>query len=128
MIFGQIRAEPWYRKNAGLMQGLTTGPHHIQLTWRNLLSVPGPIAAQRHTRAALNLVDKPQRACRGHDQTKRVRPQDAVPFATLILTQTVEGVGVTDCNFYGPARAIRAQDILSAQGEIGGEKGFDGWE
>jgi len=32
MIFGQSWAEPWYGKNSGLVQGLTTGPHHIQLT------------------------------------------------------------------------------------------------
>ncbi len=48
MIFGQIRGEPWYGKNSGLVQGLTTGPHHIQLTGGDFLSVPGPIAAQMH--------------------------------------------------------------------------------
>ena len=67
MIFGQIRDEPWYGNNSGLMQGLTTGPHHVELTGRHLLSVPGSVAAQIHTRAALNLVNKPQRASRGHD-------------------------------------------------------------
>jgi len=45
MIFGQLRAEPWYGKNVGLMQDLTTDPYHIQLTWCHLLSVPGLIAA-----------------------------------------------------------------------------------
>jgi hypothetical protein len=30
-IFGQSWGEPWYGKNAGRVQGLTTGPHHIQL-------------------------------------------------------------------------------------------------
>jgi hypothetical protein len=42
MIFGQSRAEPWYGKNAGLMQGLSTGLRDVELTGRHLLSVPGP--------------------------------------------------------------------------------------
>src|SRR6516162_2375742 len=63
VIFGQLWDEPWYGKNASLMQGLATSPHHIQLTGCYFLSVPGPIAAQRHTRATLNVGDKPQRAC-----------------------------------------------------------------
>ncbi len=29
--------------------------------------------------------------------------------------------------FHGPAGAILAHDVLRAQGEIGGEKGFEGW-
>ena len=36
----------------------------------------------------------------------RVSPNDAFPFATLILAQTIEGVGVTDGNFHRPAGAI----------------------
>jgi hypothetical protein len=125
MIFGQIRAEPWYGKNSGHMQGLTTGPHHIQLTGRHLLSVPGPIAAQWHIRTAFNLVHKPQRACRSHGQTQRVGPHDALPSATLILAQTLEGVGVTARNFYRPAVAILVHEVLRAQGQIGREKGLD---
>jgi hypothetical protein len=66
MICGQIRDAPWYGDNAGLLPGLTTGPHHVELTGRHLLSVPGSVAAQMHTRAALPLVDTPQRARRGH--------------------------------------------------------------
>ena len=31
------------------------------------------------------------------------------------------------CNFHGPAVAILAHDLVSAQRQIGGEKGFDGW-
>src|SRR5437588_10314648 len=110
MIFGEIRDEPWYGKNSGLLEGLTTGPHHFKLTGRYLLSIPGPIAAQMHPRAALNLGDKPERTRCGHDQTKRVRPNDALPFATLILAQTIEGIGVTDFNFHGPAVTILVQD------------------
>ena len=66
-IFGQSWGEPWYGKNSGLVQGLTTGPHHIQLTGGYFLSVPGPIAAQIEYRTTLDLVDKPQGACRRHD-------------------------------------------------------------
>ena len=83
--------------------------------------------AQIPTRAVLHVVDKPHRACRGHDQTKRVRPYDALQFATLIVAQTIEGVGGTNGNFHGPAYAILAQDLLSAQGEIDSAKGFEGW-
>src|SRR5919197_4203408 len=96
MIFGQIRAEAWYGKNAGLMESLPTGLRHVELTWRHLLSVPRPIAAQRYSRAALNLVDKPQRACRCHDQTKRVGAEDALPRATLVLPRPIAGITVTD--------------------------------
>ena len=80
MIFGQIRGEPWYGKNSGLVQGLTTGPHHIQLTWGYFLSVPGPIVAQIERRAVLDLGDKPQGACRRHDQTERVGADDRCRF------------------------------------------------
>src|SRR5688572_22244835 len=103
MIFGQIRGEPWYGKNSGLVQGLPTGPHHIQLTGGYLLSIPWPIAAQRDIYTALTLGDKPQCACRRHDQTKRVRPKDALPLAALILAQPIEGARIPDGNFHRPA-------------------------
>jgi len=57
VIFGQVWGEPWYGKNAGLMEGLPTGLRYVQLTWCYFLSVPGPIAAQMHSCAALNLLD-----------------------------------------------------------------------
>jgi hypothetical protein len=65
IIFGRLWGEPWYGKNAGLMEGLPTGLRDVELTGCCFLSVPGLVAAQRHTRAAINLVDKPQRAYRG---------------------------------------------------------------
>ena len=125
IIFGQLWDEPWYGKNTGLLQGLSTSPHHIQLTGRHFLSVPGPIAAQRHTGAALNVGDKPQRACRRHDQTTCVGAHDAVPFTALFLPQTIEGIGIADGNFHGPAVAILAQDGVDAQGESSSEKRLD---
>ena len=85
MIFGQSWGEPWYGKNASFMEGLPTGPHHIQVTRGDFLSVPGPIAAQIERHATLDLVDKPQRACCRHDQTERVGAEDAVPLPALIL-------------------------------------------
>src|SRR5919108_2612511 len=127
MIFGQIRGAPWYGKNAGRMQGLTTSPHHIKLTGRHLLSVPRPIAAQLHTCTAFGWRNKPQRARRGHDQAKRVGAHEALPLATLILAPTVAGAGITERNFHRPAVAVLAQDVVSAQGEIGAEKCFDRW-
>ena len=66
-IFSQSWGEPWYGKNAGLVQGLTTGRHHIQLTGGYFLSIPGPVVAQIACRATLDLVDKPQGACCRHD-------------------------------------------------------------
>src|SRR5438132_10845020 len=112
MIFGQIWGEPWYGKNSGLMQGLTTGPHHIQLTWRYFLSVPRPVAAKRHPCTTFGLRNKPQRARRCHEQAKRVGAHDPLPLATLVLAQAIEGVGITDFNFHRPAVAIRVQDVL----------------
>ena len=114
MIFGQIWGEPWYGKNSGLVQGLTTGPHHVELAGGNFLSVPGPIAAQIERRAALDLVEKPQSACRRHDETERVGADDALPLAALILPQPIEGIGVANCNFHRPAVAILAQDRRAA--------------
>ena len=47
LIFGQIRGEPWYGKNApARMERLPTGFRHIELAGRHFLSVPGPVAAQ----------------------------------------------------------------------------------
>src|SRR5437870_5322483 len=106
MIFGQSWGEPWYGKNAGLVQGLTAGPHHIQLTGGDFLSVPGPIAAKIERRVPLDLVDKPQGACGRHDETERIGADDALPLPALISPQPIEGIGVTDGNFHGPAVAI----------------------
>ena len=50
-----------------------------------------------------------------------------MPLPALISPQPIEGIGVTDGNFHGPAVAIFVQDVLGAQGQIGGEKGFNGW-
>jgi hypothetical protein len=49
LIFGQLWGEPWYGKNPGCIEGLPTGLRDVELTGRYLLSVPGPVAAQRHT-------------------------------------------------------------------------------
>ena len=105
--------------------GLSTGLRHVELTWGHFLSVPGPIATKRYLRAAIPLGHEPQRAGRGHDQTKRVGAYDALALATLILPETIEGIGVTNFNFDGPALAILVHDVLAAQGEIGCEKGLD---
>ena len=128
IIFGQLWGEPWYGKNAGLMEGLPTGFRHVELTWRYFLSVPGPVATQRHRRATIHVRNEPQCACRCHDQTKRVGADDALPLATLVLPEPVKGVTVTDGNFHGPAVAILAHDLCRAQRQISSEKGFDGWE
>src|SRR5215467_6336606 len=110
------------------MEGLPAGLRDIELPGSRCVSVPGPVAAQRHPRAAITLVDKPQCACRGQDQTQRVCPYDALVFPTLLLAQTREGVGVTDGNFHRPAVAIRREYVLQAQGKIGREKRLDRWE
>ena len=127
VIFSQLWGEPWYGKNTGLMEGLPTGLRDVELTGCNFLSVPGPVAAQGHTRAPIHVGNEPQRACRRHDQTQRVGADDALPLATLVLPQPGEGITVPDSNFHGPAVAILAHDLVSAQRQIGGEKGFDGW-
>src|SRR6266851_7968619 len=127
IIFGQIRGEPCYGHNSGVIQGLTTGAHYVKLAGSNLLSVPRPIATQIERRATLDLVDKPQRACRRQDQTERVGADDALPLPALILPQPIESIGVADFNFHRPAVAILVQDVLGAQSQISGEKGFDGW-
>src|SRR5215467_89437 len=127
VIFGQLWGEPWYGKNTGLIEGLTTGFCYVELTGGPFLPVPGPVAAQRHTRAAIHVGNEPQRACRGQDQTERIGTDEALPLATLVLSQPSEGVTVTDSNFHGPAVAILTHDLVRAQRQIGSEKGFDSW-
>src|SRR3979411_3276210 len=114
IIFGQIRGKPRYGNNPGVVQGLTTGPHHVKLAGSYFLSVPRPITAQIERRAALNLADKPQGARRRHDQTERVDTDDALPLPALILSQPVEGIRVADFNFHRPAVAIRVDNVLGA--------------
>src|SRR5438045_3590669 len=126
IIFGHLWGEPWYGKNAGLMEGLPTGLHDVAWTGGHLLSVPGPVAAPWHTRAAIHVGNEPQRACRCQDHTQRVGPDEALPLAALVLLQSVEGIPVTDSNFHGPAVALRAHDLCRAQGETGGAQGCDG--
>ena len=112
VIFGHLWGEPWYGKNTSLLEGFTAGPHHVQLTGGFFLSVPGPRAAQIECRAALDLVDKPQGACRHHDQTERIGTDDALPLPALIAPQPSVGVGVTNGNFHGPTVAIFAHDLF----------------
>jgi hypothetical protein len=107
MIFGQSWGEPWYGKNSRFLQGLTTGPPHIQLTGGHFLSVPGPRGTPIACGATLALVDKPQGACRRHDHTKRIGADDALPLPALLSPQPIEGMGVTDGHFHGPAVGIR---------------------
>jgi len=105
-IFGQFWGKPWDGKNAGLVEGLPTGLRDVELTGRYFLSVPGPVATQRHLPPAIHVGNEPQRACRGQGQPQRIRPKDALPFATLFLAQTREGIGVADGNFHRPAGVI----------------------
>jgi hypothetical protein len=50
--------------------------------------------------------NEPQRAGSGQAQTQRVGAYDALALATLILPEPIEGIGVANFNFYGPALAI----------------------
>src|SRR6516162_2769974 len=127
VIFGQLWGEPWYGKNTGLMEGLPTGLCDVELTGGRFLSVPGPVAAQRHTHATIHMGNEPQRACRRQDQPQRVGADDALPLATLVWRQPGAGVTVSDRNLHGPAVAIFAHDLVTAQRQIGGEKGLEGW-
>src|SRR5215831_21242643 len=118
VIFGKLWGEPWYGKNAGLMEGLPTGFHHVELTGGHFLSVPGPVAAQRHTRAAIHVGNAPQCAGRRQEQTQRMGADDVLPLATLVLPEPGAGMTVPDSYFHGPAVAICAHDPFRAQGEI----------
>jgi hypothetical protein len=59
LIFGQVWDEPWYGKNTGLMEGFPTGLRDVELTRSYFLSVPGPVAAQWHLRAAIHMRYEP---------------------------------------------------------------------
>ena len=124
-MFGQFWGEPWYGKDTGLLEGLPTVLRYVKLTGGHFLSIPGPVAAQRHTCATIDLVDTPQRACCGQDQTQRVCPHEAWAFPTPLLAQPREGVRGTDGNVHRPAVAILREDVLGAQSESGREKRLD---
>src|SRR5215467_9735338 len=108
------------------MESLPACFRHVEWTWGHCLSVPGPVAAQRDLRAAIHLGNEPQRAGRCQDHTERVGAYNTLPLAAVVLPEPVKGVTVTDGHFDGPAMAILAHDLFSAQGESGGEKGFNG--
>ena len=59
MIFSQIWAEPWYGKNSGLMQGLTTGPYPIELDWEQPSVCTTADSGTMHTLPRSTCVDKP---------------------------------------------------------------------
>ena len=60
--------------------------------WAHFLSVPGPIATQRHLHASIHVLNEPQCACRCQDQTKRVGAYNTLPLATLVLPEPIKGV------------------------------------
>src|ERR671938_1663769 len=103
VTFSKSRSEPWYGKNAGLVEGLPTGLRHVELTRRHFLPIPGPVVTQRHTYATINVRNEPQRARCRQDHMQRVGAHDALPLAALLLPQPRKGVTVTDGNFHSPA-------------------------
>jgi hypothetical protein len=121
VIFGQLWEKPWYGKNAGRKQSLSTSPHHLKLTGCHLLSVPRPIAAPRPPQPRSTWALHP--SVRAAVMTKRHvwGPHDARPFTPWLLPQTIAGMGSAEGNFHGPAGAILAQDGVDAHGEIGGK-------
>jgi hypothetical protein len=114
VIFGQVWGEPWYGKNSGFIEGVTTGPHHVPLTGGSLLSGPRPITAQMARRAARNWAEKPPWACRGPDQTERVGTDAALLLTALLLAPPVEGIRVAAVNFHRPAVAILVDEVVGA--------------
>ena len=91
-------------ENAGLVQGLTTGPHHIQLTGGRFLSVPGPIVTQIECCATLDLVDKPRVRAAAMTKQNVLAPTMRCRFPPVLAA--IEGIGVTDGHFHGPAVVI----------------------
>ena len=85
VIFSQILGEPWYGKDAGLVQGLATGPDDVQLAGRALLPVPRPIAVESDEVGPARLFQEPQRACRGQPEAQRVGPDDEGELPTLLV-------------------------------------------
>jgi len=111
-----------------LHRGLHDRPTPRPVDWGSLLSVPRPIAAQMERRAARNLAEKPQGACRCHDQTDRVGTDEALPLPALLLSPPVDGMRVADVTFHRPAVAILVDDVVGASRQSGGAKGCDGGE
>ena len=68
---------------------------------------------------------EPQRPSRRHQDSKRVGADDSAPLATLILAQTIVSLSISDIDFNRPAIAVRGEEIVNAEGQVGGEKRFD---
>jgi len=105
MIVGQIGGQPWEGKNSRFVQGLTTGPHHLQVAGGNLLPVPRPIAAPMYPRAGLDVVETPPRAGRCPDEPARVGPDAAWSCPARIGPQPRAGLGVAQVKGHRPPHA-----------------------
>jgi hypothetical protein len=127
MIVGQRWGAPWDGNKPGLVQGLTTGPPHLQLTGGNFLSVPGPLVTQMACGATLDLLDTPPGAGRRHDQTTRLGAADAVPRPALRSPPPIAGLGGTDGHGHGPAVVRLGAEVVGASGPSRGETGCEGW-
>src|SRR5215831_14859430 len=125
-LFCKIWGEPWYGENAGLVEGFLARPDDIELAGGALLPVPRPIAVEIEGVGPANLLDEPQCACRRQPKAQRVSPDDPWQLPTLLMTQPIKGIGVTNCDFDGPAVSILLQHVLHVEGEIRGEEGLDG--
>ena len=127
VIFGQLWGKPWYGENTGLMEGLPTGLRDVELTGGRFLSVPGPVAAQRHpvSRSTWAMNHSVRAAARTKRNVLapmmrcRLRHWSCPSPSKALLSR----MAISTAQRWPYARTISS----ALKGEIGGEKGFDGW-
>jgi hypothetical protein len=125
MMFGTIWGKSWSGENARLMQGVSTGPGHVEWAGGAFLPGPGSITPEIHPVRLVRLVETPARPRGGHHEATRVGPDQALDRPALVLAQAVEGMAVAHGDCDGPAVARLPPDVLQAARERRGEAGVD---
>jgi len=80
---------------------------------------------EMHGVGLAGMIEEPQHARRRHAQAQRVGPDETLELPTLIMAQSIEGVGVETLDFNGPAVSILLQHVLYTAGQLRGVEGRD---
>jgi hypothetical protein len=125
MIFSKRCAEPWERKNTGLVYGCATGPGNVEWARGAFLPVPGAVALEVRGVGLVSVFEEPQRPRGSQGEAERLGPDKVRERPTRILAQASAGLAVPTHEVDGPAVAIRPQDVLPTAAQVGGEEGAD---
>src|SRR2546425_12616396 len=85
LIFGHSCEKPRYGKNSCLIQDFPTGPRHVKLARRHLMTIPRPKPPYRHVGMLLAGNDKPQGTDGAQEQPKGIVAHNGVELGALRL-------------------------------------------